>query len=67
MMTYSGLRFADVQKLRSLATNDGSIRGAILTSKTKRQQGQDWPWACPRMGITSTTNWVRPLLDTSAA
>ena len=62
-MTYASLRFADVQKIRSLEVGADSIHGALLTSKTKRQHGLHWPRACPRMGITKRTDWIRPLLE----
>ena len=62
LMTYASLRFADVQKIRSLEVNADSIHGPLLTSKTKKQHGLHWPWACPRMGITKRTDWTQPLL-----
>ena len=67
LMTYASLRFADVQKIRSLEANADSIHGALLTSKTKKQHGLHWPWACPRMGITKRTDWIQPLLDLRTA
>ena len=39
LMTYDSLRFADVQRLRSLEANADSIRGTLLTSKVKKQHG----------------------------
>ena len=67
LMTYSSLRFAAVQKIRSLEVNADSIHGAPLTSKTKKQHGLHWPRACPRMGIIKSADWAQPLLDLRAA
>ena len=62
LVTYSGLRFAGVQRMRSFETTEESIRGTRFTSKAKKQRGQHWPRARPMMGITKCTNWTQPLL-----
>ena len=63
LMTYAGLRFADVQKIRPFEANADSIHGALLTSKAKKQHGLHWPWACPLMVITKRADWIQPLLE----
>ena len=63
LMTYTSLRFSDVQRLRTLSVNEDSIYGTLIQSKTKKPHGLPWPWACPRTGATGATNWVEPLLD----
>ena len=63
LMTYTSLRFSDVQRLRTLAVNEDSIHGTLLQSKTKKPHGLPWPRACPRTGVTGATTWVEPLLD----
>ena len=63
LVKYANLRVADVKRLLSFEINEESIRGNLLTSKTKKQQRQQWPRACPRMGIAWCTDWVQPLLD----
>ena len=62
-MTYTSLRFSDVQRLRSLEVNDDSIHGTLLQSKTKKPHGLPWPRACPRIGVTGPTEWITPLMD----
>lgn len=56
VVNYASLRFAAVQKLRTVERNDGSIHGTLTTSKTKKQHGLDWPRACPRMGIAGASD-----------
>ena len=63
LMTYTSLRFSDVQRLRSLEVDEDSVYGTLLQSKTKKPHGLPWPWACPRMGITGSAKWINPLLD----
>ena len=67
LMTYAILRFSDVQRRRSLETNDDSVNGTLLRSKTKKPNGKNWPWACPRMGVTGECGWVHPILDLRTA
>ena len=62
LVTYTSLRFSDVQTLRTLSANGDSIRGTLLQSKTKKPHGLPWPWDCPRTGVTGPTNWIEPLL-----
>ena len=63
LMSYASLRFSDAQRLKTFEVNSDSIYGTLLTCKTRKQHGLDWPWACPLMGITGTTKWVQPILD----
>ena len=63
LMTYTSLRFSDVQRLRSLEVYGGSIYGTLLQSKTKKPHGLPWPWACPSMGITGSSKWINPLIE----
>ena len=67
LMTYASLRFADVQRLRPFGVNEDSIRGTLLSSKTKKSHGQNWPWACPLMGLTGATDWIQPIAQLRAA
>ena len=66
-MTYSGLRFSDVQRIRSFEINEDSVHGTPLNCKTKKQRGQFWPRARPREGVTGSRVWVQPLLDMRTA
>lgn len=67
VMTYASLRFADAQKMRTFDSNDDSTHGTLLSSKTKKQHGLNWPWACPRKGIIGKSDWAQPLLGMRAA
>ena len=67
LITYTSLRFSDVQRLRILEVNDDSIRGTLLQSKTKKPHGIPWPWACPRMGASGSTEWATPLIELRVA
>ena len=67
VMSYASLRFADVQKIRTFEFNEDSVYGSLLSSKTRKQHGLNWPWACPRKGIIGTNEWVQPLLDMRTA
>ena len=62
-MTYDSLRFPDAQRLRSFEVNEDSAYGTLLTCKTKKQHGQFWPRACPKLGIAGTREWAKPLPD----
>ena len=66
-MTYASRRFADTQRLRTPEANEDSVRGALADSKTQKQHGQHWPWACPLMGMTKIAEWANPLLEMRAA
>ena len=63
LMTYTSLRFSDVQRLRILEVNEDSIRGTLLQSKTKKPHGLPRPWACPHTGVTGSAMWINPLID----
>ena len=63
LMTYTCLRFSDVQRLRIHEVNEGSVRGTLLQSKTKKPHGLPWPWACPRMGVSGSTERIARLID----
>ena len=63
LMTYASIRFSDVQRLRSLDVNEDSAHGTLLRSKTKKPHGLPWPWACPRMGVSGSTEWIAPLFE----
>ena len=67
LMSYTSLRFSDVQRLKSFEVNDDAAHGTLLTCKTKKPHGLDWPWACPRQGVSGSHDWVQPLLDFRAA
>ena len=67
LMTYTSLRFSDVQRLASFDANEDSINGTLQASETKKPNGLNWPWACPRTGITGGRDWVKPILDLRAA
>ena len=67
LMTYAILRFAEVQRIRPLEVNDDCVPGTLLTTKVKKQHGQRWARARPRMGITKRTDWAQPLLGLRAA
>ena len=62
-MYYTSLRFSDSQRLRPFEVNEDSIRGALLSCKTKKPHGIDWPWAFPRMGMAGAAAWAHPLID----
>ena len=63
VMTYASLRFAGAQKIRTFEGNDDSIYGALLSSRTKRQRGLNWPRAFPRKGILGTCERAQTLLE----
>ena len=63
LMTLTSLRFADVQRLKSLVSDKSSIHGTLLTSKTKRPHGLDWPFACPKIGFCGNEDWFLPILQ----
>ena len=63
LMSYASLRFSDAQRIRTIEMNEDSAHGALLDSKTKKAHGQNWAWACPKTGITSSTERTQPLLD----
>ena len=65
-MTYAGLMFADVQRLRPFEVNEDSIHGTLLSSKTKKPHGQNWPMAFPLMGLTGATDWLQPIAQLRA-
>ena len=62
-MTYASLRFAGVQRLRSLEVDEDPAHGTALLSKTRKPHGLPWPWACPRMGVSGSTECVTPLIE----
>ena len=37
--------------------------GTLLRSKTKKPHGLPRQRACPRLGVTGSTEWITPLLD----
>ena len=63
LMSYTSLRFPDAQRIRAFETNEDSIRGTLVTWKTKKPHGLDWPWEFPRMGMAGANGWGRPLID----
>ena len=62
-MTFTSMRFSDVQRLRILEMDDDSVYGALLRSKTKRPHGLPWSRACPLTGVTGSNKWVLPICD----
>ena len=67
LMTYDSLRFADARKIWPFESNGDSIYGTLVTSRTKKQHGLNWPRACPRKGILGTSEWAQPLIDERTA
>ena len=67
LMNYAILRFADVRRLRSPEADDDSANGALLSSRTKKHHGQNWPPACPRTGLTGATDWIQQIANIRAA
>ena len=67
LITYTGLRFPEVRRLRTSEVNEDSIYWTLPTRKTKKQRGQFWHWAFPCVRITGSKVWTRPLLDMRAA
>ena len=67
LMTFGSLRFADVQRLETFEVNNDSVHGTLLCSKTKKPHGLNWPWTCPRAGITGSTEWDLPLVHLRTA
>ena len=63
LVTYGILRFPDVRRIRPFGADEDSVRGTIRACKTTKQNGQFWPWAFPREGMTGTRDWVQPFLD----
>ena len=63
LMSYGSLRFPDAQRLKTLEVNPDSIHCTLLTCKTRKQHGLDWPWACPLTGMTGAAEWIQPILD----
>ena len=63
LMTYASLRFSDSQSLLTFVVNEDSVHGTLTSCKTKRPHGLDWPWACPRLGVTGSKDWVAPLVE----
>ena len=66
LTTYTFLRSPDVQWLRTFEGNADSIFGTLLTCSAKKQHGQFFPRARPRIGITDSTAWIQPLLEMRA-
>ena len=61
-MSFASLRFSDAQRLKSLEVGADSAQGTLLTYKTRKKKGLDWPWAFPLMGMTGTTDWAQPMM-----
>ena len=49
--------------MRSLEVKGDSAHGALLRSKTKKTHVLPRPRACPRLGVTGSTEWVTHLLE----
>ena len=62
-MTLTSLRFSDAQRLKSLETNESSVFGTLLNSKSKKPHGLDWPFAAPLQGFAGDSSWSEPILD----
>lgn len=62
LMSFASLRFSDAHRLKSIDVNSDSVYGTLLTCKTKKLHGLDWPWACPIMGMAGAAEWIRPIL-----
>ena len=67
LMTFASLRFADVQRIRSFDVNTDSVHGTLLSSKTKKPHGLNWPWACPIVGLAGSTQCVQPIIELRSA
>ena len=67
LMTLTSLRSADVQRSETLETNESSVFGTLLSSKTKRPHGLGWPFAAPLSGFRNSSAWIKPILDFRAA
>ena len=67
LMTLTSLRFANAQRLKSLVLDKSSIHGKLLTSKTNRPHGLDWPFACPKCGVGGNEDWFLPALQFRSA
>ena len=67
LMTYTSLRFSDVQRLRILELDEDSVRGTLLQSKTNEPHGLPRPWARPRMGVSGSTEWIAPVMELHVA
>ena len=67
LMALTSLRFADVQRLKALGANESSVYGTLLSSKTKRPHGLDWPFAAPISGFNNSPAWLKPVRDFRAA
>ena len=63
LMTYDSLRFPDALRIASIEIDDDSVRGALLSSKTRIPHGIPWPRAGPRVGVDGSTSWAQPLVD----
>ena len=63
LMTYASLRFSGSQSLLTFEVNEDAAHGTLTSCKTKRPHGLDWPWACPRLGVTGSRDWVAPLVE----
>ena len=48
---------------RAFASGILLLTYASLRSKTKKPHGLPRPWACPRMGVAGSTEWVTPLIE----
>ena len=63
LATFASLRFSDAQRPRSFEVNEASVRGTLLSCKTKKQSGQFRHWACPLQGVTGPREWAQPWMD----
>ena len=63
LLSYAIQRISDVQRLGTFEVNSDSVHGTLLQCKTKEPHGLDWPWACPRTGMTGTLDWALPLIE----
>ena len=63
----ASLRFADVQRLKTLETNESSVYGTLLPSRTKRPHVIGRPFASPLSGLNNSAAWIKPVLDFRAA
>ena len=74
LMTYARIRFSDVHHIREFDmpiepmrnhtdANGESVFGTWATSKTRKTHGLALPWACPKIGIGRTPDWVKTLCN----
>ena len=62
-MTLTALRFAAVQKLKTLGVDESSVCGTLSASMAKKPHGLEWPFAAPLVGLARSIRRIGPIAD----